>query len=188
MSYEHYLILKKRGDISSFLLNDSGIKVFPVCLNMRKFINKQKNNFIQFNISFEILFDIENYYCIGYDFIRSSHHQSHVSSHYKHIPNLTIKKEPLYEYGNEEEFLPPIASIALCYSEKEIIDFIKLSLLEYEKEQQIRVFESFFKTWKFHKKSVLKNHLNKIDDDKENTLNWYNFYKLCQEHEKYAKI
>jgi hypothetical protein len=182
MSYEHYLKLKERGPISAFLLNDQGIKLFPVCINLRKFIHQEKNHFVQLNVSFEILFDIENYFSIGYDFYHYAHHQSNLTE--KEQQNcLHIKQEPLYEYGNEEEFLPKVEMISTLHNEQQILDFLKESFLLYEKEQNVSIWSRFILDWDKNKKKSLKNNLKDIDKDSINRVNWFTLFELLNTYE-----
>lgn len=182
MSYEHFLKLKQRGSISSFLLNDHGIKVFPVCINLRKFIHEDKNHFVQLNVSFEILFDIENYFSIGYDFYHYSHHQTHLT-HPSDGTRLNIKQDPLYEYGNEEEFLPQVEMLSTFHNEQQILDFLKESFLFYEKEQNISIWPKFILDWNKNKKNILKKTVKDIDKDSINRVNWLTLFELLNKYE-----
>ena len=180
MSYENYQILKENGDPTiQFLISDSGIKMFPVFINMRKFIYQGKNHYTKLSISFDILFNVESYYTISFDFISSTHHCSQLSPHYEqNETKLTIHCEPIYEYGNEEEYLPEIAMFSLVKNEEEILNILKKAITLYEEEQKCNLLLNFILQWERTKKDIAKKQ-SKIYHDEEKE-NWKNFFELCK--------
>lgn len=177
MSYENYLALKKNaGPVTQFLIKDNGIKIFPVCMSLRKFIKDGQNYFTTLNISVDIVFNVEDYYTIGCEIIQSSHHMSHLSSHYEKRPaKLYIRHEPLYEYGNEEAFLPAVNLISIVENEKDILNHFNIAIKEFESEQNISIQKPFMAAWRKNKKEIAK-----VQSDNEESINWRNFFYLCK--------
>lgn len=188
MSYDHYKEVKTRGPSSAFLLKDNGIKVLPVCLNVRKFKHQNENNFVQLNISFEILFDIENYFSIGYDFYSFSHHQSHLTNK-SFIPTFNIRHEPLYEYGNEECYLPKVDMIAVFQNEQQVLDYVRESISYYEEEEKIQLWPSYLKSWNNLKRIVGKKTIKNIENSPLlDYIAWDNLFNLFKQYENYSLI
>lgn len=180
MGYQNYKNLKETGGPSiQFLISDSGIKMFPVCINMRKFIHEGKNHYTKLSISFDILFNVENYYTVSFDFISSSHHCSQLSPHYEQNKSkLNIHCEPLYEYGNEEEYLPEIAMFSIVKNEDDILNILRKTITVYEEEQKCNLLLNFILQWNKTKKDIMKKSSKMYrDEEKED---WKNFFKLCE--------
>lgn len=189
MSFEHYLKIKKSGPTSALLVQDKGIKVFPPCLVMRKFVHQNKNHFTQLSITFDIVFDIENYYTIGFMIYNSTHHQSQLSQHYeKSSPSLSIKKEPLYEFGNEEHFLPDVEMIKIIHTEGQLMEWLKKSFVFYEKEQNVILWNEFLTSWKYNKDFILENMKKEIEKQPLDCVEWHNIYTLFEQTENSLKV
>lgn len=123
MSISHYDFLKRSGEKTLFLLNSSGIIVFPVIFTHCSSVHYTQP--LEFIINFDLFLDVENLISIKYSYYQKNSYCSEKN------PRLSMHVHPLYEYGNEEEFLPEISQYKNIWTERELLLFIGSEINQY---------------------------------------------------------
>lgn len=154
MSFNHFQSMSKRGKKTAFILNEPGFKLLPINFNL-SFL-KEENAFIlsEFAFSFEVYIDFEHLYSIHFSYLKQRGRYS-----FELRENLDFRCEPIYEYGNEEEYLPNIKNIVLAFNETDIFNYMTQEIHKfYEKNpldiQAQTIVTSLKNTWEEAKNST----------------------------------
>lgn len=138
-SLTHLENLRSRGPKTRFLINTSYAKIFPVLFDEKFFyINKEKK-ILQKIFYINLYLNMEYVFQFTITLGRTSFFKT------KKDNSFHVSVEPLYEYGNEEEYLPPKDFFTIIKTNDELLNFLKSTLEQHllkneEKQTFFRLF------------------------------------------------
>lgn len=188
MSFNHFESMSKRGKKTTFILNEPGFKLLPINFNL-SFL-KEEDSFIisDFGFSFEAYIDFEHLYSIHFSYLKQ---RGRYSSELRE--NLDFRCEPIYEYGNEEEYLPQTKNIVLAFNEADILNYMEHEINKFcEKNpldiQATTIIASLKKAWE-EEKHVVKDLVedDKMPEDTYNIVYFFNYLKKINNVEEGLK-
>lgn len=188
MSFTHFESMKKRGKKTSFILNEPGFKLLPINFNL-SFL-KEEDSFIvsDFGFSFEAYIDFEHLYSIHFSYLKQRGRYS-----WELRENLDFRSEPIYEYGNEEEYLPQTKNIVIAFNEADILTYMETEITRFLENDSLyikadTIITSLKKAWE-EEKDAVKDLVedNKMPEDTYNIVYFFNCLKKINEVEQTLK-
>lgn len=188
MSFNHFESMNKRGKKTSFILNEPGFKLLPINFNL-SFIKAEESFMMsEFSFSFEAYIDFEHLYAIQFSYLKQRGRYSSVLQEH-----LSFHCEPIYEYGNEEEYLPDTKNITLAFNEENILNYMENEINKLLEKHPLDIkseviIASLKKAWEEDKNEV-KDLVedNKMTEDIYNRVYFFNALKKIQAVENELK-